>query len=162
MNKEEFIKALRILNSLYGKEMDVETLTAWYGFFRDKDINDFKQAINNHVRTSKYLPTVSEMLEEMAKLKMQDISSAEDEWVRVIDLVHKYGFYNQEKAFEEMNEYTRYVTKLIGFQRICNATSDEQIWNKKEFIEEYNTLHDKNIECLQLGNNTPLQIEEIL
>ena len=44
----------------------------------------------------------------------------------------------------------------VGYIRICNADADEQTWNKKSFVEEYNDLKDREITNLQIGNSEDL------
>lgn len=152
MNKEKFVGILSGAAKLYGREIDKETMEMWLSFFKDNPTEEFKQAMNEHIKTSKYFPTVADIKELIATKKVVDIPRAEDEWNKIIDLVHKYGSYQMNKALGEMNDYTRYIVSHVGYIRICNSDSDEQIWNKKAFIEEYNDLIDKNIEMLQLGN----------
>lgn len=157
MNKEDFIKTLTGAAKLYGKELDTETIMMWLSFFKNDTTEEFKNAISHHIKTSSKFPTIADIKKLIASKKTSDIPKAEDEWNRVIDLVHKYGSYAISKALSEMSDYTRYIVSHIGYIRICNANSDEQIWNKKAFIEEYNDLKDKNIEMLQLENTNYVQ-----
>lgn len=167
MNKEEFIRTLTGAGKLYGKELDKETLTMWLSFFKNNSVEEFKQAMNEHIKTSRYFPTVADIKERIASKKVEDMPKAEDEWNKVIDLVHKYGSYQMNKALKELSDYTRYVVSHVGYTRICNADADEQIWNKKTFIAEYNELKSANIELLQLGTTNyagfkPKLIEEVI
>lgn len=156
MNKSEFIKTLTGAGKLYGKELDEEIIKMWLSFFKENTTEEFKQAINEHIKTSKYFPTIADIKELIASKKVATMPKAEDEWNKVIELIHKYGSYQMNKALEEMNEYTRYIVSHIGYIRICNADADEQTWNKKSFITEYNELKDKEIENLQIGNGETL------
>ena len=156
MNKAEFIKTLTGAGKLYGKELDEEVIKMWLSFFKENTIDEFKQAMNEHIKTSKYFPTIADIKELIASKEVATIPKAEDEWNKVIELVHKYGSYQMDKALEEMNDYTRYIVNYIGYIRICNADSDEQTWNKKSFISEYNELKDKEITSLQIGDGKAL------
>lgn len=156
MNKEKFVGILSGAGKLYGKELDKETMEMWLSFFKDNTMEEFKQAMNEHIKTSRYFPTVADIKERIAANQVADMPKAEDEWNKIINLIHKYGSYQMDKALKEMSDYTRYIVSHIGYIRICNSDSDEQIWNKKTFIEEYNDLKDKKIEMLQLGNTNCL------
>ena len=90
---------------------------------------------------------------QIAKTKLSNVPEAEDEWQEVLKSVRRFGSYNQDKAIASLKPYTAKIVGYIGYQRICMAESDEQVWNKKEFISEYNSLKDKEIENLQIGNN---------
>ena len=80
-----------------------------------------------------------------------NLPNAEDEWQDVLRAVREYGSWDEEGALNSMQPYTRKIVQYIGFKRICMASPDEQTWNKKEFIGEYNSLKDKVVENLQIG-----------
>ena len=152
MSKEIFVKLMNGLGKIYDREIDKETLEIWLSFFSDNTTNEFKEAINQHIKTSSKFPTIADIKNLIAENKIKDKPQAEDEWNKVLDLIHKYGQTNQEEAFKEMNDYTRYIVKHVGFVNICMANSEQQKWNKKEFIEEYNILRDREKELIQIGN----------
>ena len=85
-------------------------------------------------------------------MQLGNIPEAEEEWQEVIDAVHRWGSYRQTEALEDLKPYTAKIVGYIGYQRICMSSPEEQVWNKKEFIEEYNTLKDKEIINLQIGS----------
>lgn len=159
MSRKEISKIILILKTSYPyafKDMskdEVESMVSLYEqHFKEYGYEILSKAIYNITSVDEYMPTIARIKKEIAKLTTPSIPRAEDEWNRVIALVHKYGSYNMNDALNEMNEYTRYIVNVVGYLRICYAESEEQIWNKKEFVEEYNTLQDKNIEMIQIGN----------
>lgn len=152
MSKEIFVKLMNGLGKIYDREIDKETLEIWLSFFSDNTTNEFKEAINQHIKTSSKFPTIADIKNLIAENKIKDKPQAEDEWNKVLDLVHKYGQSKQEEAFKEMNDYTRYIVKHVGFVNICMADSEQQKWNKKEFVEEYNILKNKQRELIQIDN----------
>ena len=152
MNKEEFIKVMTATAKIYDRELDQETLEIWLSFFKEDNIDNFKNAVNEHIRTNNRFPTIADIRKIIANNKTKNIPQAEDEWGKVIELVHKYGSYNIQDALNEMKDYTKYIVQHIGYIRICNATEDEQKWNKKDFVEEYNAMKDKQVAQLQIRN----------
>ena len=167
MKKEEFIQALRVLSLAYDKEFNQQQTEVWYSFFIKDDYEIFRTAIKNLVATNKYLPSIAEIKQEMANIQTKDIPKAEDEWQEVIRAVHKFGE-NIPKVREYLKPYTFYIANNIGYINICNSDEERQIWNRKEFIGEYNALKDKEIENIQIGaeertfltNNTMLLEEK--
>lgn len=137
------------------KDLDKQTalvmIQVWTRDFKDTNKEQFLKAINNIRNKSKYFPSIAEIKEEIAKMQVVEVPEAEDEWQEVLKMVRKYGSYRQEDALAELKPYTAKIVSYIGYQRICMAESDEQIWNKKEFIAEYNSLVDKIVENLQIG-----------
>lgn len=153
MNKENFIKALKFLGTAYNKEFTQEQAEVWYKFFVDDDYELFRQAIKNLIAKQDFSPSISQIKKEMANLQI-DIPSAEDEWQEVLKAVHKFGSYKEQEALDSLKPYTAYITRHIGYRNIC--MSEDQTWNKKEFIGEYEVMKDKEIEKLQLGNDLKL------
>lgn len=153
MNKENFIKALKFLGTSYDKEFTQEQAEVWYKFFVDDDYELFRQAIKNSIVKYDFLPSIAQIKKEMANLQI-DIPSAEDEWQEVLKAVHKFGSYKEQEALDSLKPYTAYITRHIGYRNIC--MSEDQTWNKKEFIGEYEVMKDKEIENLQLGNDLKL------
>ena len=126
-------------------------IKVWTNDFRNVEKGLFNKAIENLRNTKTYLPTIAEIKKEIATLKVGETPRAEDEWNKVLGLVRKYGMYQQDKAFSEMQDSTAYAVKVIGYQNICMAS--DQTWNKKEFIGEYEALKNRNIEYLQIARN---------
>lgn len=155
MKKEEFIKALKFLGIAYNKEFTQEQAEVWYKFFINEDYEIFRKAIKNIIAKQEYLPSIAQLKKEMANLQI-NVPKAEDEWLKVLDAVHKYGRNRQEEALNSLKSYTAYITRHIGYQNICNAT--DQTWNKKEFVGEYETLKNIEIENLQIGNKEELKL----
>lgn len=157
MNQETIIKAITILkanyqNALkdYTKEEMQLMINTWLEFFKDTSINDFELAIKNIINKSDFFPTISQIKKEIANSKVNTLPSAEDEWEEVIRTIHKFGSYRQEEAMEHLKDYTAYILRHIGYQNIC--MSEDNTWNKKEFIAEYNQMKDKEMELIQIGN----------
>ena len=151
MNIEEFTKIMTGVSKLYNKPMDKEEITLWLAFFKDNTTHEFKEAINNYIKTKTKFPTVADIKNEIAKQKTKDLPKAEDEWELVLKTVRKFGSYRIHEAMNELKPHTAYIVSHIGYINICMA--EDQTWNKKEFIEEYNQIKDKEIEKLQIGDN---------
>lgn len=157
MKQETIIKAITLLktnyqNALkdYTKEEMQLMISTWLDFFKDTSINDFELAIKNIINKSDFFPTISQIKKEIANCKVNTLPSAEDEWEEVIRTIHKFGSYRQQEAMEHLKDYTAYILRHIGYQNIC--MSEDNIWNKKEFIAEYNQMKDKEKELIQIGN----------
>ena len=111
----------------------------------------FLKAINNIRNKNKFFPSIADVKEEIAKMKTSNIPEAEDEWQEVLKAVSRYGSYRQDEAMRSLKPYTAKIAGYIGYTRICMSTPEEQVWNKKEFISEYDALKDKIVVDLQIG-----------
>lgn len=152
MNKQDFLEGMTILGVAYNKEFTEEQISVWYQMLGGYTKQEFKNAIQEIIKTEEYLPSIAHITKAIAKQKTSDIPSAEDEWQEVLKAVRGYGSYRETEALESLNPYTRKIVGYIGYYRICTSTPEEQVWNKKNFIEEYNSLKDKFTTELQLDN----------
>lgn len=160
MTKEDFIKGIKMLTLAYNRDFTEEQVEVWYQMLGHYTAEQFSLAIQDLIKTEEYLPSIARITKEIAKQQTTFIPDAEDEWQEVLKAIRKYGYYRKEQAMESLEPYTRKITQYIGFERICMASPDEQKWNKKNFIEEYNTLKDKEINNLQIGTNERLMLNE--
>ena len=152
MSKEDFIEGITLLGSAYGKEFTKEQIEIWYSFLKDYSIEDFSIAIQDLIKTEKYLPSIAHITEQIVKNKTSNVPSAEEEWQEVLKAVRKYGSYREEDALNSLKPYTSQIVRYVGYFRICTAGPEEQTWNKKEFIAEYNSLKNKVEENMRLEN----------
>lgn len=150
MNKEDFIKGMALLGVAYNKEFKEEQVSVWYQMLGGYTEEEFSRAVQELIKTEEYLPSIAKITKTIAKTKV-NLPDAEDEWQDVLRAVRQFGSWDEEGALNSLEPYTRKIVKYIGFNRICMATPEEQTWNKKEFIGEYNSLKDKVVEHTQLG-----------
>ena len=161
MNKIEFAKAMAVLQTAYNKEMTLDQIKTWYIFMQDLEIERFKQTIMAIVKKNKFMPSIAEVREEYAKSIMPNRASGPDEWTRVIEMVHKYGYYGKDEAFQELGDYTSYIAKLVGWEKICRSTPEQQTWNRKYFLEEYDAMQERGITKIQLDAKSYINIQYI-
>lgn len=160
MSKEEFLKGITLLGTAYNKEFTIEQIEVWYSFLKEYSVEQFSKAIQDLIKTEKNLPSIAHITKAIAKQQTSNLPNAEDEWQEVLKAVGMFGSYRQDEALKYLKPYTSQIVRYVGFTRICMATPDEQVWNKKEFIGEYNSLKDKVIENLQIENKERLMLGE--
>ena len=159
MDKTSFIKGLTFLGTAYNKDFTKEQAEVWYSMLKDYTLEEFSSAIQELVKSEERMPSIATVTKQIAKNKVSAIPEAEEEWQEVLKAVTKYGSYNQGIALRSLKPYTAKIVGYIGYTRICMSTPEEQVWNKKEFIAEYNTLKDKEILNLQIG--APSNLKEL-
>jgi hypothetical protein len=167
ITKKDIIDTITLLKITYPNSLkdfkDDEyrlMIEIWYNDFKDTTKEEFNKAIQNIRFTNKFFPSVSDIKEQIAKMKTTDVSSAEDEWQEVLNAVRQYGSYREQEALKSLKPFTAKIVGYIGYLRICSATKEEQVWNKKEFVEEYNSLKDKGIIDLQLTSSESRLLNE--
>jgi hypothetical protein len=167
INKKDIVDAITLLKFSFPgalkdiSESDIQVMVEiWYEDFKNTPKEDFINAINGIRYTSKYFPSIADIKERLAKKNVATLPSAEDEWQEVLKAVRRYGSYREEEALKSLKPYTSRIVRLIGYYRICTSTPEQQTWNRKEFIEEYNSLKDKAMENLQIGVSEKLMLNE--
>ena len=159
MNKEEFVKILTGVGKLYDKELDQEVLTMWLSFFKENTTNEFKQAINEHIKTSRYFPTIADIKEKIYKSKNKEESNS-DLWERLLEAIRRSSYYYDEEFDKLPMLLKKYVGSSRQLQELAMMDSDtihtivkgqflKQIeLLKKTYKEEEicnNLLQEKNI-----------------
>lgn len=152
MNKQEFLEGMTFLGIAYNKEFTKQEIEVWYQMLGKYTKEEFSNATQELIKTHRSLPSIAEITKQISEMKLSNLPEAEDEWQEVINAVHRFGYYREKEALESLSPYTAKIVSYVGYKRICESTSEEQTWNKKEFIGEYNTLKDKEIINLQIGN----------
>lgn len=158
ISKKDIVDTITLLKITYpsalkdfGENELKMMIEVWYNDFKNTKREDFKRAIEEIRKTSSFFPSIADITKTLAQNQLNGLPRAENEWDRVIDSVHSFGSYREKEALNSLGDYTAKIVKLIGYQRICMATSEEQVWNKKEFIGEYNALKDHLTTNLQIG-----------
>ncbi|MEE3417881.1 MAG: replicative helicase loader/inhibitor [Methanosphaera sp.] len=166
-NEQTIIKAITLLKTNYQNalkeynEKEIEMMiNAWCEFFKDIPEKEFELAIRNIINKSDFFPTIAQIKREIANNRTNDMPSAEDEWEEVIKTIHKFGSYRQQEAMEQLKDYTAYIVRHVGYQNIC--MSEDNTWNKKEFIAEYNQMKDREKELIQIDSKETLFNQKLL
>lgn len=109
MNKEEFVRTLTGVGKLYDKELDQETLTMWLSFFKENTIEEFKNAVNQHIRTSSKFPTIADIKSKIYDLGNNEESNT-DLWEKLLIAIRN-GIYGAEEEFKKL---PKSVQRFIG------------------------------------------------
>lgn len=143
MTREEFLKGLTVLITIYSKDMTQEQTAMWYQFFENDSFDAFRNAIKEIIVTNKFFPSIAEIKAAMAENSTQQLTS-DQAWEEVQKAITRYGYYQAEEAMKSLPETTQYaVMQLGGFQRVCSSESGD--WLRKDFSKIYDDLRSRNI-----------------
>lgn len=165
MNKEIFVKVMNGLAKVYDKELDKETLEIWLSFFNDNSIEEFKEAINEYIKTGCKFPTIAHIKNKIYELSHKDEKNNNDLWEALVKAIGRSSYYAEEE-FDKLPELVKqYVKSPYQLQRLAGMSSDEihtvekgifmkQIENIKQNKKEYvitnkNLLQEKGIYKLE-------------
>lgn len=159
MTKEEFVKGMTFLGIAYNKEFTSEQVSVWYEFFKDTNYDVFKQAVKRIIPKKQFIPSIAELKHEITLINNPVLQlNADQEWDEVINAVRKYGSYREDEAINSLKPYTKYITRQVGFRRIC--LSENIQWERKEFIELFN-LNKERDEAALILNEPVMTLPEL-
>lgn len=143
MSKKEFLLGMKILQSSYSKDFTEDDLKIWYMQFKDEDGLTFHKAVKNIIRVSKFMPSIAEILYEMKKIEIPDLTlNYEQEFENVRKAIRQYGSYRQKELMSSLKPKTAETVRRIGLQRICECEQDKLKFIKNEFKEIFENLQD--------------------
>lgn len=71
MTKEEFIKGMEVLGTAFDREYTPKDCDTYYEFLKSYSYETFKTAVKNIITKSKFVPKISELIEECESCKVQ-------------------------------------------------------------------------------------------
>jgi hypothetical protein len=94
MKQEELVKGLKVLGIAYSKEFTQEECVTYYEFLQEYTYDTFKAAVKNIIKKSKFLPKISELVEECENCK-------EQVKFEVIEFMNRKGYFKNIKEYEK-------------------------------------------------------------
>lgn len=123
MNKEEFIKVMTATAKIYDRELDQETLEIWLSFFKEDNIENFKNAVNEYIRTSNRFPTIADIKNIIFKNTHTQIDNNQL-WEALVKAISRSNYYADEE-FDKLPELVKlYVRNPRQLQEMASMESD--------------------------------------
>ena len=135
MKQEELVKGLKVLGLAYGKDFTQEECVTYYEFLQEYSYETFKTAIKNLIKKTKFLPKISEIIEECENSKSSS-------WFSIIDFMQKQGY------FAVASEYDK-ATMWLERNVIPG-------WFKEDMKTYYSMMKQE-----KLGYSEPLRIGQV-
>lgn len=124
MTQKEFATFAMALKTYYPRETlmpNEQAMKLWFSQLQDIPYDLAEIALNKWVATNKWSPSIADLRESVANIKMGYIPDWGEAWEQVLHAISHYGYYQQAEALESMDELTRYCVKRIGFSNICRT-----------------------------------------
>lgn len=136
MTQIELTKALTYLGTAYDKEYTKVEVEQYYDFFKDYSYDILIKAIKNTIKKSKFLPKISELIEECNKSK-------EQLKIEILKFMKEKGYFACE------NEYDK--TILFIEKNIIPQ------WFKEDMLKYYQMMTSER-EQLQFRGNENVRL----
>lgn len=99
MKIEECVKGLKYLGLAYSKEFDEEECKVYYDFLKKYEYESFKMAVKSIIKNSKFLPKISELVEECEKYKQYYT-------FKILEFMKSLNYF---KSVNESDKATKYL-----------------------------------------------------
>lgn len=129
MSEQEIVKGLTYLGMAYGKEFTKQECEQHYDFLKEYNYETFVTAIKNIIRTSKFLPKITDLLEacEECKTTMK---------FDVIEYMNKAGYFKDIKEYEKATSFMEKGIVPSWLQSDMNKYYKQMISNRLEHKEQ--------------------------
>lgn len=143
MDKEKFARILSGVGKLYGREIDKETMEMWLSFFKNNTIEEFKQAVNEHIKTSRYFPTVADLKARIYEIKNPNETNMEL-WEKLLSAIRRSSYYSEEEYEKLPAILKQYVGSPKQLQTIATEMTSEEIHSvvKGQFLRQIEVLKE--------------------
>lgn len=151
MDKQQFATLVIGIKSAYPASKILEdnaSMDFWYMMLRDIPYEIAENAVMEHISTNIYPPNIAEIRKLCADRLKRPVLSFDEAWGTVQTAMSKYGSYNAERAFAEMDDLTRSVVKNLGWTRMCQ--SENPTADRANFREAYETKAKEAQNSLQM------------
>ena len=152
VSKQEFATLVLAMQAMYGDEFigTEGTMDVWFALLHNLDYQILSKALQKHMLTNKFKPTVAELREIYADLICPAISDWSEGWEKVSRAIGHYGMYRTEEAMESFDEVTREAVKRLGFQNIC--LSENIVADRARFAEIYQAIQQRKRIAVNIGS----------
>lgn len=139
MKKEECVKLLTVIKAVFpnftgmANEISVST---WFEMIGDLDYGQAATCIKKHIATSKFPPTVNDILTAVADSNPSQMQTSAEAWNSVIEAIRKFGVYRVEEGINSLAEPTRSIMRN-QFRELC--LSENIMADRAHFMKMYDT-----------------------
>lgn len=98
MTEMELITGLKYLGIVYGKEFDKDECKVYYDFLQKYQYDVFRRAVKNLIEKTKFLPKLSEIIEECEACKS-------GQKFEVLEVMHKQGYFKDPSEYEKATNW---------------------------------------------------------
>ena len=133
IDEKKFINLMKGLKAAYTSATflpDDKAVKVWYAMLKDLPLDALSLAVQKHIATEKFPPTIAELRAHCADIICADLDDWTEAWSKVLDVVSGYGLSNGQEGIKQLDPATREAVKRVGgfvifssMRPRCQATS---------------------------------------
>lgn len=152
-DKMEFARLLMAAGEMYSREISKELKRMYFDALRDLSIEQVSEALNAHINNpdgGQYFPKPADLRRYLQGTAKQQATAIEDKaaiaWSAICEQIRKVGSYGTLRLDDKQALAT--VKAMGGWSMLCQSTTDELVWKRKEFVRMYETFERTPLEAL--------------
>lgn len=152
----------------YDKFRDEEAVTAtvnlWATMFSADDSRIVALALNKHIATSKWPPSVAEIRELMLEIQHPDLIPPDKAWIAVSDLLYSEGANNHGDLYCQLPPLIARAVESIGWGNLWEMHRSYCVGGKPgmdrvAFMQQYTPMYDREKQRAMTPTDLTLQID---
>lgn len=162
MNKKEFATLVAAIRTYYPRETilpNEQAMSLWYMELKDIPGEIAMMALREHVHTSKWSPSISDIRELAAGIQSSETLDWGEAWQKVVMAIRKKGMYREEEALESLDDITRAAVERLGFQNLC--LSENPVADRARFKDIFEQLAERRRRERRLPGDLRLAIKNV-
>lgn len=154
MRPHEAAKCAATIQAAYSRPQMTDATAATYErLLVDLDFVDAMAAIDRHILTNKWLPTVAEIRAECTRA-VSTLPEPEIAWGEVRRKIGSHGRnIREDKPLNFSAPEIRAAVDVIGWQTICNDPNEMS--TRSRFVDAYRSYYDGSVRVARLGVHAP-------
>lgn len=162
----EFVKGMKCIYTLPSFLPDLESIEVWYIALQHFSYSDLKRAFASYYPINSYPPAPADLIGLIVRPSKKTGILA---WDEVIQAKNSHGHYDETKASDCVDSFTRKIVNIIGgWEAIRNCPPENMGFLMKQFIIAYDdkiqqetiTLLPEAIRQTMLNENDKKLLEE--
>ena len=131
---------------------DEDSIKIWYRLLQDIPYEVANIAIQRHMMTNKFPPTIAEIREQATLSVNNELNSDWGQaWEQVCKAIRIYGLWGTEEALASMDDITKQCVKRLGWKELCMSETPMQDRANFRMIFEELKLKTKQESALPLN-----------
>lgn len=119
------------------------TVNLWASIFANDDSGIVALALNKHIATSKWPPSVAEIRELMLEMQRPDLITPDKAWLAVSDLLHTEGEFNYGDLWEQLPPLIARAVESIGWRNLWRMYCEKAGTDRLAFIQQYGPMYER-------------------
>ena len=122
MEREQFKILCKGMKAVYLQETflpDADAFNIWFSLLGDLEYSVLNAAIQKHMLTNKFPPTIAELREAATTIRAGDAPDWGEGWEKVLNAIRYFGSYRETEAIATLDDITATCVKRLGWRNIC-------------------------------------------